>query len=148
MYTRLVKSGCVWKTGVGWKHFLSSKEQNPPYTIVQVSLLEPVNFQVSLRHFLTLKFALLEAMTLNLLLRISLVPGWIYFTEEPEPASEIFDTVTNSATTLKWTQVDASSTGSHDSRPSTLASSDDESVTLFHNFLLTAVTSLQLLREK
>ena len=41
-----------------------------------------------------------------------------------EPASETFDTITNSVTTLKLTQVDASSTGSHDSQPFTLASSD------------------------
>ena len=40
-----------------------------------------------------------------------------------EPASETFDT--NSATTLKLTQVDASSTGGHESGPPTLASSDD-----------------------
>ena len=44
-----------------------------------------------------------------------------------EPASDTFDTTTNSATTLKLTQVDASSTGGHESGPSTLASSDDVS---------------------
>ena len=40
-----------------------------------------------------------------------------------EPASDTFDTTT----TLKLTQVDASSTGGHESGPSTLASSDDVS---------------------
>ena len=90
---------------------MSSKEQNPPHSIVLVSILEPVNFQVF--HFLTLKFALLEAMTSNLLFRISLVPGRIYPTEEPE----LIDTVTNSVATLELTQVDASSTGSHESGP-------------------------------
>ena len=44
-----------------------------------------------------------------------------------EPPSETFDTTTNSATTLKLTQVDASSTGGHESGPSTLASSDEVS---------------------
>ena len=44
-----------------------------------------------------------------------------------EPASDTFDTITNSATTLKFTQVDASSTGGHESGPSTLASSDEVS---------------------
>ena len=61
------------ETGVGWKHFLSRKEQNPLYSILQVSLKEPVEFQVFSRHFLMLKIALLKAMTLNLLLMISLV---------------------------------------------------------------------------
>ena len=42
-----------------------------------------------------------------------------------ESASESFDTITNSVTTLKLTQVDASSTGGHESGPPTLASSDD-----------------------
>ena len=40
-----------------------------------------------------------------------------------EPANDTFDTTT----TLKLTQVDASSTGGHESGPSTLASSDDVS---------------------
>ena len=42
-----------------------------------------------------------------------------------EPASETFDTITNSATTPKLTRVDVSSTGGHESGPPTLASSDD-----------------------
>ena len=42
-----------------------------------------------------------------------------------EPASETFDTITNSATTPKLTQVDPSSTGGHESGTPTLANSDD-----------------------
>ena len=40
-----------------------------------------------------------------------------------EPASETFDTITNSVTTPKLTQVDANS--AHESGPPTLATSDD-----------------------
>ena len=41
-----------------------------------------------------------------------------------ESASETFDTITNSATTPKLTQVEVSSTCGHESGPPTLASSD------------------------
>ena len=50
-------------------------------------------------------------------------------TSVKEAASGSCDTITNSATTLKLTHVDASSTGGHDSELSTLASSDNSTST-------------------
>jgi len=50
-------------------------------------------------------------------------------TSVKEAASGTCDTITNSATTFKLTHVDASSTGGHDSEPSTVASSDNSTST-------------------
>jgi len=89
-----------------------------------------------LRQLLMLKFALLKATTLNLLLMISLVES----TSVKEAASGTCDTITSSATTFKLTHVDTSSTGGHSrdhdtsstgghGEPSTVASSDNSTST-------------------
>ena len=107
------------ETGAGWKHFLSRKELNPPHSIVQVSLLEPVDFQVFLRHPLMLCLTRghdSESSSHDYDQSCTKVES----TSLKEPASETFDTITNSATTPKLTQVDANS--GHESGPPTLAS--------------------------
>ena len=96
------------ETDVGWKHFLSRKELNTQHSpskspeTCEFPSVSKTSSDTQVCH---------DSASSSHDQPCTVVES----TSLKEPASETFDTITNSVTTLKLTQVDASSTGGHNS---------------------------------